>query len=108
VDDGLAVERQPDVELEAVGALGLRPVETLEGVLERPTRRSAVPIDPRRSEMSWVHGSGIILAAAFRAPICQELQRARLHSRGYGLEETGLTRRFDPDVPGKDSPLAGS
>lgn len=39
---------------------------------------------------------------------CLGLPRARLHSRRYGLEEIGVTRSFDPDVPGKDALLGGS
>ena len=55
LDDGLAVEREADVELEAVGAVGLGPVEALEGVLERLRRGAAVPDDARDAAREEVH-----------------------------------------------------
>ena len=54
--DGLAVEREADVQLEAVGAVRLGAVEALEGVLERLRRRAAVADDARDAPLersSW-------------------------------------------------------
>ena len=45
VDDGFPVERDPHVELHAVGALGLRRVEGVERVLDGAPRGAAVPDD---------------------------------------------------------------
>src|SRR5262245_46524973 len=45
-DDGFALTREPDVELDRLGAEALGEVEALDRVLARPAGRAAVPHDP--------------------------------------------------------------
>ena len=77
-DDGLAVEREADVQLDGIGAVGLGAVEALEGVFGSLRARPAVADDPRGALAEEVHRGWIILADHASPPLARRRHPGRL------------------------------